>query len=285
MEEIKWRQKSKEMEVKEAKMYGSKKEWERNTKYSHGLANARNLVKLMNKMYVRWRIRKQLPYMWHEAKIGGNDWDVGWGTGAEIDWDAPNPNLGEPLWEAPSTEDTVLRIAPTSIVQAKPSAQSFPTQHPQDPDSFVGEGCNMELNCVDWDSPPIFDVCPEEDHDSFLDTPPIFDEYGADESEFCVTTSLSGNLFVEYADPVWEDFDINYTRLFSSVHLKLQLEGTKHQIAPVSKNTSVSGWQFNQLAATAAIALLLYSLRDLGCLLLRDMESTTNVEGFRREWL
>ncbi|KAF9590872.1 hypothetical protein IFM89_039181 [Coptis chinensis] len=71
----------------------------------------------------------------------------------------------------------------------------------------------------------------EEEHDSFLDTPPIFYEYGADESEFCVTTpSLSGNLFIEYADPVWEDFDINYSKLFRSVHLKLQLEETSKRM-------------------------------------------------------
>ncbi|KAF9618678.1 hypothetical protein IFM89_002373 [Coptis chinensis] len=55
-----------------------------------------------------------------------NDWDVGWGIGVEIDLDAPNPNLGKPLWEAPSTEDTVLRTALTSTVQAKSSAQSSP---------------------------------------------------------------------------------------------------------------------------------------------------------------
>ncbi|KAF9616518.1 hypothetical protein IFM89_029979 [Coptis chinensis] len=63
-------------------------------------------------------------------------------------------------------------------------------------DLFVAEGCNMELNCVDWDSLPIFDVCPEEDHDSFLDTPPIFDEYRADESEFCVTTPFCLGIFL-----------------------------------------------------------------------------------------
>ncbi|KAF9618679.1 hypothetical protein IFM89_002374 [Coptis chinensis] len=129
------------------------------------------------------------------------------------------------------------KIETTSPVQAAPSttmdihdASSFMpvmaySTSSSTEDLFVGEGGNMELNCVGWDSPPIFYVCPEEDHDSFLDTPPIFDEYRADESEFCVTTpSLSGNLFVEYADPVWEDFDINYTRLFSYVHLKLQLK-------------------------------------------------------------
>ncbi|KAF9615252.1 hypothetical protein IFM89_022514 [Coptis chinensis] len=130
-------------------------------------------------------------------------------------------------------------IEPGSPVQAAPShtvdshdastfmpVMAYSTSSTDD--LFVGKGCNMELNYVDWDSPPTFDVCPEEEHDSFLDTPPIFYEYGADESEFCVTTpSLFGNLFVKYADTVWEDFDINYTRLFSSMHLKLQLEDPK----------------------------------------------------------
>ncbi|KAF9603229.1 hypothetical protein IFM89_034562 [Coptis chinensis] len=108
----------------------------------------------------------------------------------------PEIETASPVQAAPST--TVDSHDASTFMPVMAYSTSSSTE-----DLFFGEGCNMELYCVDWDSPPIFDVCLEEDHDSFLDTPPIFDEYGADESEFCVTTpSLSVNLFVEYADPV-----------------------------------------------------------------------------------